>query len=70
MFTVEELRAYGADSIEELRGTEGLLVEWPGIPQCLAVSDTFFNCHLTDGSNQLLDEDWRAFWTLYVDDAL
>ena len=70
MFTDEELRAYGADSIEELREAEDLLVEWSGMSQGLAMIATFFNCHLADGFNQLLDEDWRAFWALYVDDAL
>ena len=54
MFTDEELEMWGSDSIEELREAGDLLVEWSGMPQGLAVSATFFNCHLADGMNQLL----------------
>ena len=34
------------------------------------MSATFFNCHLADGFNRLLGEDWQQYWALYVDDAL
>ena len=70
MFTDEELEMWGSDSIRELREAGDLLVEWSGMPQGLAVSATFFNCHLADGMNQLLDEEWRKMWAVYVDDVL
>ena len=70
MFTDAELEEWGTDPVEELREAEDLLVEWSGMPQGLAVSATFFNCHLADGLNQLMDEEWQKMWTVYVDDVL
>ena len=70
MFSDEELRQWGSDTVEELREAEDLLVAWSGMPQGLAVSATFFNCHLADGLNQLMDEEWTKMWAVYVDDAI
>jgi hypothetical protein len=69
-FTDKELEEWGVGSVESLREAEDQLVQWNGMPQGLAVSATFFNCHLADGFNRLLGEDWQQYWALYVDDAL
>ena len=29
-----------------------------------------FNCHLADGLNQLMDEEWTKMWAVYVDAAI
>ena len=70
MFTDEELEKWGTDSVKELREAEDLLLQWSGMPQGLAVSATFFNCHLADGLNQLMGEEWQKMWAVYVDDVL
>ena len=68
-FTDEELREWGVDDVEVLKGCEQLLVQWSGMPQGLSVSATFFNGHIKDGFNRLLPGVWEQMWTLYVDDA-